>query len=150
LIDPEFPSPDGPVRMHFPGWGTDLDTRRALLRAVTEAVQARVLVMQGARDTVEGGGIIERAWTLRRTTDFTHPRTLHAFDGGRSASTGDQREDLREACRRVARAGFERVIVADVTRPDLGVPVVRVIVPGMGGPLRYGLRPSWRLMGRLV
>jgi len=150
IEDPAFPSADGPIERRFSGWGTDLDPCRAVLRAITEAVQGRVLVMQGARDTFEGGQTIERAWTLHRLVEFYHPTRLHPFDAAGSRSSGDLLQDLQEVCQRVARAGFTRCIVADLTRPDLQVPVVRVIVPGMSGPLRYGLRPSWRLLRRLL
>ena len=87
IMDPEFPSSDGPIERLFSGWGTDLDPRRAVLRAITEAVQGRVLVMQGARDTFEGGQSIERMWTLRRLVEFYLPSRLHPFDADTSRSS---------------------------------------------------------------
>jgi YcaO-like protein with predicted kinase domain len=150
LSDPAYPSPEGPIMRRFGGWGTDLEPRRALLRAVTEAVQARVIVMQGARDTFEGSRSTERPWTLRRYTDFYHAQKRYPFNAHAGSSSGDLLRDLEAVCERVARAGFKRCIVADLTRPDLQVPVVRVLVPGMSGPLRYGKRPSHRQLRRLL
>lgn len=150
LLDPAFPGPQGPSEYRFLGWGTDLEPRRAVLRAVTEAVQSRAIMTQGARDTFEGGQTSERPWTLRRRLDFDHARAVHPLDAGKRGSSGDLLGDLEEVCRRLTKAGFQRCIVADLTRADLQVPVVRVIVPGMDGPLRYGLPPSWRQLRQLL
>ena len=35
---------------------------------------------------------------------------------------------------RLGRAGMEQVLVVDLTRPEFGIPVVRVVVPGLEGP----------------
>jgi ribosomal protein S12 methylthiotransferase accessory factor len=55
------------------------------------------------------------------------PRTMGDF-GYRPRA--DLLEDVREAERLVAGRGME-LLVLDQTRPDLGLPVVKVIVPGM-------------------
>jgi len=39
--------------------------------------------------------------------------------------------------RRLEAAGFEQVCVVDLTRPEFGVPVVKVIVPGLEDARRY-------------
>ena len=45
------------------------------------------------------------------------------------------------------RAGLERVIVVDLTKPELGVPVARVIIPGL--ETKY-LNPRFRAGRRAV
>jgi ribosomal protein S12 methylthiotransferase accessory factor len=40
-------------------------------------------------------------------------------------------EDIRKSARILRSRGYERMIAVDLTRPDVGLPVVRVIVPGM-------------------
>jgi ribosomal protein S12 methylthiotransferase accessory factor len=151
IVDPAYPTPEGHVESRFDGSGADLEPRRALLRAITEAVQSRTIAVQGARDTFEGGQEIEqRPWTLRRLLDVTHPHELHTFDGDASASSGDLLADLKDLCGRIAGAGFERCIVFDLARADLEVPAVRVLVPGMSGPLGCGNRPTWRQLRRLL
>jgi ribosomal protein S12 methylthiotransferase accessory factor len=45
-------------------------------------------------------------------------------------STGDLREDVA-VCRRRIEARDLEVLVLDQTRPDIGLPVVRVLVPGL-------------------
>ena len=44
--------------------------------------------------------------------------------------TADTREDV-ECCRALVEARGMEFLVLDQTRPDIGMPVVRVIVPGM-------------------
>jgi len=47
-----------------------------------------------------------------------------------SLVSGDVTEDVRTCVRLVERRGLE-TLVLDQTRPDIGLPVVKVIVPGM-------------------
>ena len=48
----------------------------------------------------------------------------------RVIETADMREDV-EYCRTRVEAGGMEFLVLDQTRPDIGMPVVRVIVPGL-------------------
>ncbi len=149
ITDPAFAGANGQP-MEFGGRGTDLEPRRAVMRALTEAGQGRALLMQGGRDTFEGGHVIERTWTLRRLAQTSHPLRVEPLEDGENRSSGDLLLDLQELRGRLKSAGFERCIVADLTRHDLKVPVVRVIVPGLDGPLRSGLRPSTGLLKRVI
>jgi ribosomal protein S12 methylthiotransferase accessory factor YcaO len=58
------------------------------------------------------------------------PIALNPFPAAAYASH-DLLADLREIVARLARARFEHCLVIDLTRPDLGIPVVRVLVPDM-------------------
>ena len=44
------------------------------------------------------------------------------------------REDVEWVLRRLRSAGIQQVLVVDLTKPELGLPVVRVVVPGLEGP----------------
>ena len=59
------------------------------------------------------------------------PRTISAYP---RAWSEDLAEDVRSCQERAERLGME-MLVLDQTRPDVGLPVVKVIVPG--------LRPFW-------
>lgn len=82
------------------------------------------------------------------------------FRGSRSSrsleSMGDEAtdyvlDDIEVVLRHLMDAGFDMVICSDITRPETGVPVVRMTVPGLevsamdparrGGRLRRGSRP---------
>lgn len=150
IVDRDFAGNEGRVTM-FAGHGCDLDTRRAVLRALTEATQAHSIVSMGARDTFEGTRPLpNRAPRLRRRLDVLHPRNLVPFRTPEEGS-GDLWQDAQRVVARLAASGASRIIVVDLTRADLGVPVVRVIVPGLEHP--YGSttrRPGPRLLRRMV
>ena len=121
-----------------------------LVSGCAQAKSDRVPQSYCREQSFEGDQSIDRPWTLHRLADFHYARKTYPFDAGWSGSSGDLLRDLSEVCLRLARAGFKRCIVADLTAPRLQVPVVRVIVPGMTGPLRYGMRPSDRQLRQLV
>ena len=57
----------------------------------------------------------------------------------------DLSEDRRWALSRVAAVGVERVVAIDLTRPDLAIPVVRLIIPGLeSDPHHPNYRPGPR------
>ena len=43
-------------------------------------------------------------------------------------------EDVAWELDRLRSAGIDRVVVVDLTRPEFGLPVVRVVIPGLEGP----------------
>jgi YcaO-like protein with predicted kinase domain len=84
---------------------------------------------------------LNRMWFLdsgekRDITDFPY------------LDTDDIYEDLQVVLNELERRGFQRVVVVDLTRPNLEVPVVRVIVPGMEVYTMDEERVGPRLMGR--
>lgn len=150
VVDRDFPGNEGRITT-FAGHGCDLDAGRAVFRALTEATQAHSIVSMGARDTFEGTRPLpNRTARLRRRLDVIQPRSCVPFRTG-DESSGDLWQDVCRVVERLAEHGSSRVIVVDLTREDLGVPVVRVIVPGLEHP--YGStvrRPGPRLLRRLV
>jgi ribosomal protein S12 methylthiotransferase accessory factor YcaO len=48
-----------------------------------------------------------------------------------SHNTDDVAIDLRWELERLRAIGIQRVIAADLTRPEFGIPVVRVVIPGL-------------------
>ncbi|NMX20967.1 methanogenesis marker 1 protein, partial [ANME-1 cluster archaeon GoMg4] len=55
------------------------------------------------------------------------------FDSVQSSSldTDDFLDDIKHMIDRLKAAGLKRVVVVDLTKEEIGVPVVRVIVPGL-------------------
>ena len=47
-----------------------------------------------------------------------------------SSDTDDFLKDINNIIAALAKKGLDRVIVVDLTREEIGIPVVRVIVPG--------------------
>jgi ribosomal protein S12 methylthiotransferase accessory factor YcaO len=150
VSDSAFPGREG-ASTRFEGFGADLDACHAVSRAVCEAVQAHTTVLVGARDTFEGGQVLrvgvdrwlEWLQAPSSTTPFTPP------DSGEPSSDLAQR--LQVVLERLRSAGFGHCVVVDLTRQDLGVPVVRVLLAGAASP--YGetaRRPCARLLRALV
>jgi oxazoline/thiazoline synthase len=121
---------DGKENIEF-GSGAHFDARIALLRALTELNQFLALGLMG-------GGTGEKA-----SLDGTTPLRLENYP---YLTPSDQppvrlnsdskfgRLDVREqvsACVNIARQQGLDFLVLDQTRADIGVPVVRVIVPGL-------------------
>jgi ribosomal protein S12 methylthiotransferase accessory factor len=44
--------------------------------------------------------------------------------------SSDITDDLKACVERLRERGLDRVIAVDLTRPDTGIPAVRVIIPG--------------------
>lgn len=109
------------------GTGTHPDARVAASRALTEAAQSRVGHIQGGREDLH---------RIVRDTGAFDPE--HLFGRGaiipfsavatREHTTVD--EDIRFMLQRLKDDGFAHVVAVDLTRPELGIPVVRIIVPG--------------------
>ena len=107
----------------------------ALMRALTEAAQSRATWISGARDDFEPEDYRAGARAKRRATSRAW---LSAKGSVRFADTPNVErdsiaDDLAQTLARLARVGAPRVLALDLTRADLGVPVVRAIVPGLEG-----------------
>lgn len=109
----------------------------ALARALTEAVQVRTTYITGARDDLPPEQYTEwgRAEKLRQA------RALMASTGpGRPFADGPSRDcatfadDLAWMLERLRANGIEQVIAVDLTRPEFGLPVARIVVPGLEAP----------------
>jgi ribosomal protein S12 methylthiotransferase accessory factor len=113
------------------GSGAHFDARIALLRAVTELNQFLSIdvVSGGSRDRSSLDGN-----TPLRLEDHPYltPSNKPAVqrDSGSEFSRLDTREQVAGCVRSVEREGLD-FLVLDQTRPDIDVPVARVIVPGM-------------------
>lgn len=118
------------------GFGTHLVPAIALSRALTEAAQSRLTFISGARDDMGRAEYEhflseqEQEKWLARIQLGPLLRDFNAIQGWRGQSL---RGDLAELRARLARIGIEDVIVMDLTQPEVGIAVVRVIVPGLEG-----------------
>ncbi|MFF7655094.1 TOMM precursor leader peptide-binding protein [Streptomyces sp. NPDC007983] len=119
------------------GFGAHFDPRLALRRALTEMGQLLPLV--GAATTEGTGYRVDDPepmnWWLRATTanqPYLRPgraRPRRPSDWT-YAPTTDLRDDVELIIEAVRARGME-LLVLDQTRPDLELPVVKVLVPGM-------------------
>jgi ribosomal protein S12 methylthiotransferase accessory factor len=118
------------------GFGTNLDPKIALHRAVSEMSQV-MLLQRMIKKTVEKeknmldvfSEWLEKA-TLENQPHFSlsgKKRKLHDYP---NRETPDLLGDIHLCQKIVQQEGME-ILVLDQTRPEVGLPVVRVVVPGL-------------------
>jgi oxazoline/thiazoline synthase len=112
------------------GSGAHFDTRIAVLRAMTELNQFLSIGLMGGRDTGKCGHddpelrLGDHPYLTPSGNQLIRPDFSSKF--GRL----DKREQVIACVRLAKREGLD-FLVLDQTRPDIEVPVVRVIVPGL-------------------
>jgi ribosomal protein S12 methylthiotransferase accessory factor len=127
----------GPEQIIF-GFGAHLDPKVALLRAVTEMNQmiSSPLLEPRGKELEDHAADPETAHWLKTATTANQPYLLPAEGPSQTAPsyartwTEDVAEDVRACQAEIERAGME-ILVLDQTRPEIGLPVVKVIVPGL-------------------
>jgi ribosomal protein S12 methylthiotransferase accessory factor len=129
----------------YRGYGAHLDPSIAMIRALTEAAQARLLLIAGSRDDyfTRDQRMNRFLGDGRRGTFDAIPAVAPAdrHDSGATSSFG---QDVSIVLGRLRAAGLESVVVIDLTDPDLQIPVVRVVVPGLEGYMFDYYRPGPR------
>ena len=113
------------------GHGTHPNARIAILRAITEVSQTRAANIQGARDDLRkisyghSNTDDKRMWQFmksKRTIDFAKITTFN-YD--------NILDDINLIKSKLIGKGLTRIIIVNLTNPDIGIPVVRAIVPGL-------------------
>src|ERR687890_1063679 len=122
------------------GYGTHPDARIALIRAITEVSQTRVGNIQGARDDLkkitykENDEIYKRKWQFMPSSSLSltqnNPK-VKKFSEIKTYQNDDILDDINLILSQLKRAGLRRAILVDLTNSDLGIPVVKAIVPGL-------------------
>jgi ribosomal protein S12 methylthiotransferase accessory factor len=120
------------------GYGTHPDSRIALIRAITELSQTRAANIQGARDDFkkiqyrDNDEIYKRKWEFI-TSSQTHTNNNKSitFSEIKTYMKKDILDEIKLILNRLKKAGLKRAIIVDLTNPNVGIPVVRTIVPGL-------------------
>lgn len=131
VVDPTYPSSSGTMPAVFLGLGTHPDASIAAVRALLEANQGRLARIQGARDSFNTGRTRRRAATTLDLLARLAPAPAVDFADVASAPADDLLDDLGLLLGRLRTGGLDHCVVADLTSADLGVPVVRVRIPGL-------------------
>lgn len=121
------PHPGGEYLAHG-GAGAHPDARVAVCRALTEAAQSRVGHIQGGREDLPGMVGPPRSFEPAEVFGRGPVVPFGALPSRENAGIDD---DVRDVLRGLRRDGFGQVVALDLTRPEVGVPVVRVVVPGI-------------------
>lgn len=130
------------------GIGTHLDPEVAILRALTEVAQSRATQINGAReDTVRADFAREAGYERMKRINkyyFRQEEEQIELDSIENKSTSSITEDINIVKDELIANDIERILYADLTRPELDVSVVRVVIPEMEmyaiDPARAGYR----------
>lgn len=119
------------------GSGTHLCRHVALLRALHEAVQVRTTYIVGARDDITldeytDAGIEAKHQFFRRLIDVSSFE--QSFGRRRDLDCETVDLDLLTLLNRLRLTNVEEVYCVNLTRPELDIPVVRVVIPGLESP----------------
>jgi ribosomal protein S12 methylthiotransferase accessory factor len=117
------------------GAGCHPDRAVALSRTLAEAAQSRLTVIAGSRDDCPP------AYYDRISDPDAIARHLAPLDEQGKRSFADVAhlpaesidEDVAHELDALKAVGASQVILVDLTRPDIGIPVVRMVVPGLEG-----------------
>ena len=124
-------SPEKNPNLLVYGAGTHSDPKIAAIRAITEAAQSRLMqIVKGSGSTPVDYEIMKRMnrhWF--ETKDRDRDKEAVKLSELPALATDTIDGDIKIALEQL-RAIEKRVIVVDLTRKEIGIPVVRVIIPG--------------------
>lgn len=117
------------------GVGTHLDPEIAVLRALTEVAQSRATQIHGTREDTTRAVFMRKAGyeRMKRINKHWFGESEEVIDLNeiKNRSGKSFKEDIETSMKLLEKAGFEDVLYADLTKPEIEIPVVRVIIPGM-------------------
>ena len=130
------------------GMGTHLDPEVAILRALTEVAQSRATQINGAReDTVRADFAREAGYERMKRINkfyFQDEEEKIKLSDIENMSTSSITKDIEIVKNELMDNDIDKILYVDLTRPELDVSVVRVIIPEMElfalDPSRAGYR----------
>jgi YcaO-like protein with predicted kinase domain len=116
-------SPDVPISCG--GYGCHVDRGIALGRAMAEAAQTRLALIAGARDDIDSDA-------YREVARPPEPSCLAPFpDEPGWVHDGDLDAVIRHCAALVATVTGAEPFAVQITQPDIGIPTVKVVAPGL-------------------
>lgn len=128
------PKSDDPFRRLYAAAGCGCHPSRniAMLRALHEAAQSRLTAISGARDDLSRSQylLLRRASTLKWfRTHILAPDSGIRIDAVPTFDGATLNEDLDFLLGRLRRVGIRQVIAVDLSKQELRIPVVRIVIP---------------------
>ncbi|MBQ8179676.1 MAG: YcaO-related McrA-glycine thioamidation protein [Candidatus Methanomethylophilaceae archaeon] len=133
------------------GVGTHLNPQIAAIRAITEVAQSRTTHKHGMKINAQLQKISQDMGydRIKRVNHmwFGENQEKVYLEDMQDLSTPYVLDDIEVVLGRLMECGFDSVIAVDLTRPELGVPTVRMIVPGLEVSTMDPEREGGRLRG---
>ena len=105
-------------------------------RAITEAAQARATYIAGSRDDVGLSEYNPRQRQRRRIQglqQFKKHRPVQRFEAVDAFDNEHIDDDLDLCLRKLKAVGIEEIVAVDLTKPEFGLAVTKVVIPGLEG-----------------
>jgi ribosomal protein S12 methylthiotransferase accessory factor len=128
LLDPASPFACSYVNM---GHGSHLSPTIAAVRAITEAAQSRLTYIHGSREDLWEGSYQFNDAHARLHAFFDRQRGDLSWGSIADHASGDLLQDLETVISGLKLAGYRRIYRIELTSPRFGIPVVKVLVPGL-------------------
>jgi ribosomal protein S12 methylthiotransferase accessory factor len=106
----------------------------ALVRALLEAAQARLTMIAGSRDDWlrhEYARALDPATVERRRAEIAVGRPQRTFTQAAHPPGDSFAADLSDGLERLRAVGITQAIMVDLSRREFGIPVVKLVVPGL-------------------
>ena len=133
------------------GVGTHLNPEIACIRAITEVAQSRTTHKHGVKGNARLLKIAnDMGYDKVKAVNTVWYRDLNEkirLKDMKDLSTPYVLDDIEVVLDRLVNTGFDMVIVSDLTRPETGIPVVRMTVPGLEVSTMDPEREGARLKG---
>lgn len=117
------------------GVGTHLDPEVAVLRALSEVAQSRATQIHGTREDTTRAVFMRKAGyeRMKRINKhwFGESEKFVDLSQIKDKSGTSFKEDINTSITLIKKIGFKQILYVDLTRPEIEVPVVRVVIPGM-------------------
>lgn len=117
------------------GVGTHLDPEIAVIRALTEVAQSRATQIHGTREDTIRAVFMRKAGYERMKRINSHwfgeSESTIELDDFKNMAGKSFKEDIDTSKKLLGNCGFKDVLYVDLTRPEIEIPVVRVLIPGM-------------------
>ncbi|TDA35300.1 YcaO-related McrA-glycine thioamidation protein, partial [Candidatus Nezhaarchaeota archaeon WYZ-LMO7] len=117
------------------GFGTHLDPEIAAIRALLEVAQSRLVQIQGAREDTHRASLMRMMGydRIKRINKhwFSKSDEIVKLSELPYLAKDDILDEILFVIDVLRRRGFDRVVVVNLTRPEVSIPTVKVVVPGL-------------------
>lgn len=115
------------------GVGTHLNPEVAAVRALTEVAQSRATQIHGTReDTIRADFMRKAGYEhMKKMNKHYFSKEEERIDLGdiEDKSSNSIKKDIETSIEEVQKAGFNQVLYTDLRRDEIGISVVRVVIP---------------------
>ncbi|ADP77282.1 methanogenesis marker protein 1 [Methanothermus fervidus DSM 2088] len=116
------------------GFGSHLDPEIAVMRALTEVAQSRATEIYGVEESKMRKMFVERIGYERMKRInyhwFREPEDVIGIEELKNEASNNLKKNIEIVLQKLKKRGFKDVFIVNLTR-EIGVPVVRVIIPGL-------------------